>query len=253
MVLPPGDAEAFHLIRAHLRYFNVDRDVRTLLIASAAPGDGKTTIACHLAAAAARMGSRVLLFEADLRRPTIAKQLDIQPGPGLVDVLIGSVSLKEAIQSIELEPRSNEGSRGSALDALVAGAALPPNPGALVESHAMEGLLQQAKLAYDLIVIDTSPLAAISDAFPLLRKVDGVVVVGRVGRNRRDIAQRLHETLTGIGAPLLGVVANGFKSRGSGSDGYSYDYSYAPGMQPSAHVSSNGAGPPQGSVPTIKS
>jgi Mrp family chromosome partitioning ATPase len=95
---------------------------------------------------------------------------------------------------------------------LVAGASLPPNPGELIESHAMESLLQQAKTRYDLIVVDTPPLTAVSDAFPLLGKVDGVIIVGRVGRNRRDVAQRLHETLTGAGAPLLGVVANGFKS-----------------------------------------
>ena len=78
--LPPSEAEAFHLIRAHLRYFNVDRELRTLLVASAAPGDGKTTVARHLAGAAARMGARVLLMEADLRRPTVAPQLDIAPG-----------------------------------------------------------------------------------------------------------------------------------------------------------------------------
>jgi Mrp family chromosome partitioning ATPase len=79
------------------------------------------------------------------------------------------------------------------------------------------------------IVIDTPPLTAVSDAFPLLRKVDGVIIVGRVGRNRRDIAQRLHETLTGAGAPLLGVVANGFKAGRGGSYGYGYSYDYAPG------------------------
>jgi len=76
-------------------------------------------------------------------------------------------------------------------DVLVAGAALPPNPGELIESHAMEALLEQAKGQYDLVVIDTPPLTAVSDAFPLLGKVDGVIIVGRVGRNRRDVAQRL--------------------------------------------------------------
>jgi Mrp family chromosome partitioning ATPase len=75
--LPASEAEAFHLIRAHLRYFNVDRELRALMVASAAPGDGKTTVARHLAGAAARMGSRVLLLEADLRRPTIAVQLEV--------------------------------------------------------------------------------------------------------------------------------------------------------------------------------
>ena len=114
--------------------------------------------------------------------------------------------------------------QSAALDVLVAGAALPPNPGELIESHAMESLLERAKSTYDLVVIDTPPLTAVSDAFPLLGKVDGVIIVGRVGRNRRDVAERLHETLTGAGAPLLGVVANGFKSGRLGSYGYGYDY-----------------------------
>jgi Mrp family chromosome partitioning ATPase len=174
------------------------------MVASAAPGDGKTTVARHLAGAAARMGSRVLLLEADLRRPTIA----------------------------------------------------------LIESHAMESLLQQAKSRYDLIVIDTPPLTAVSDAFPLLGKVDGVIIVGRVDRNRRDVAQRLHETLTGAGAPLLGVVANGFKSGRLGGYGYGYSYDYAAGVKstsaaegdPSAGgASPNGAGASEAPVPTSRS
>jgi capsular exopolysaccharide synthesis family protein len=250
--LPPGEAESFHLIRAHLRYFNVDRDLRILLVASAAPGDGKTTIARHLAAAAARMGSRVLLIEADLRRPTLAQQLGAQAGPGLADVLIGALSMSEATQSVDLETAANEDSQGRTYDLLVSGAALPPNPGELIESHAMEAVLQQARSKYDFIVIDTPPLTAVSDAFPLLRKVDGVIIVGRVGRNRRDVAERLHETLTGAGAPLLGVVANGVKASGPGS--YTYAYDYAPAgskaRSPSSSSSSSSSSPPSSSLPS---
>ncbi len=256
--LAPNEAEAFHLIRAHLRYFNVDKELRTLLVASAAPGDGKTTVARHLASAAARMGSRVLLLEADLRRPTVAQQLAISSGPGVADVLIGAVLLNEAVQSVALGQPSGDGSSGRTLDVLVAGAALPPNPGELIESRAMEVLLDNAQSTYDLVVIDTPPLTAVSDAFPLLRKVDGVIIVGRVGRNRRDVAERLHQTLAGAGAPLLGVIANGFKST-RGSYGYSYDYSYTPNKQPPPKpgqdlASPNGAAssPAQGDVPASK-
>lgn len=222
--LPGGEAEAFQLLRAHLTYFNIDRRLRTLLIASAAPGDGKTTVARHLAAASARMGSRVLLMEVDLRRPTVARQLAIRSRPGLADVLIEVVEMRAAIQSIQLDRVFAQGSEGRTLDVLVAGAVMPPNPAALIESAAMESVLEQAKSEYDLVVIDTPPLTAVSDAFPLLGKVDGVVIVGWVGRNRRDVAQRLHETLDGAGAPLLGVVANGFSPRGLGA--YGYDYAY---------------------------
>jgi capsular exopolysaccharide synthesis family protein len=244
--LPASEAEAFHLIRAHLRYFNVDRELRTLMVASAAPGDGKTTVARHLAAAAARMGSRVLLLEADLRRPTIALQLNALSGPGVADVLIGALSLSEATQTIDLDLPRVDGSGGRGFDVLVAGSSLPPNPGELIESHAMESLLQQAKAKYDLIVVDTPPLTAVSDAFPLLGKVDGVIIVGRVGRNRRDVAQRLHETLTGAGAPLLGVVANGFKSGRLGGYGYGYSYDYASGVK---GTSADGRPPVDGTPP----
>lgn len=232
--LPGGEAEAFGLLRAHLTYFNVDRRLRTLLIASAAPGDGKTTVARHLAAASARMGSRVLLMEVDLRRPTVARQLAIRSRPGLADVLIDVVEMRAAVQSIQLDRVFAQGSEGRTLDVLVAGGVMPPNPAALIESAAMESVLEQAESEYDLVVIDTPPLTAVSDAFPLLSKVDGVVIVGWVGRNRRDVAQRLHETLDGAGAPLLGVVANGFSSRGNDAYGYDYGYAEPPPQAPTA-------------------
>src|SRR5438552_6857915 len=215
--LPPREEEAFQMIRAHLRYFNIDRELRTLMVVSAAPGDGKTTIARHLASAAARMGSVVLLLEADLRSPALAEQLDLLPGPGLSDVLIGELSLWSATQLVDVDFPPVDGSAGRSLDVLAAGVPLPPNPAKLIESRAMEGVLEEARSTYDLVVIDTPPLAAVSDAFPLLRQVDGVIIVGRAGRNRSDVAERLHETLTGAHAPLLGVVANGFKVRRLGS------------------------------------
>jgi polysaccharide biosynthesis transport protein len=212
VALPPAEAEAFSLIRAHLRFFNINRELRTLVVASAAPEDGKTTIARHLAEAAARLGSRVLLIEADLRQPTLAQQLRIQPGPGLADVLIGAIPMGEATKSVALEAAPGGGITGRTLDVLAAGAILPPNPAELTESSAMEAVLERAKSVYDLVVIDTPPLTAVSDAFPLLNKVDGVVIVGWVGRSRRDAAERLHEILVSSGAPLLGVVANGSSS-----------------------------------------
>lgn len=205
--LPPTEAEAFSLIRAHLRFFNVDRDVRTVVIASPAQGDGKTTIARHLAEAGARSGSRVLLLEVDLRHPALAQQLDVESGPGLADVLIGAVPIGEATRSVDLRA-------GHTLDVLTAGAVLPPNPGELLESHAMGAVLEQAKSTYDLVVIDTPPFTAVSDAYPLLTKVDGVVVVGWIGRSRRDAAERLQQVLASSGAPLLGVIANGSKAGG---------------------------------------
>jgi capsular exopolysaccharide synthesis family protein len=252
--LMASEAEAFHLIRAHLRYFNVDKELRTLLVASAVPGDGKTTVARHLASAAARMGARTLLVEADLRRPTMAQQFEIHPGAGLSDVLIGAVAMNDAIQSISLDGPGKDASRTRTIDVLLAGPVLPPNPAELIESRAMENLLDGARSTYDLVVVDTPPLTVVSDAFPLLGKVDGVIIVGRVGRNRRDVATRLHETLVAAGAPLLGVVANGFKAGRGGSYGYGYSYDYAPvePEQPSGVLVSPNGVSPEAPVPTAK-
>jgi succinoglycan biosynthesis transport protein ExoP len=235
--LPTAEAEAFNLIRAHLRFFNVDREVRTVVIASPAQGDGKTTVARHLAEAAARLGSRVLLLEGDLRRPTVAQQLDIEVGPGLADVLIGAVSIGEAIQSVDLqEPSAAPGGAPHTLDVLPAGALLPPNPGELLESHSMGGLLEQVKSTYDLVVIDTPPLTAVSDAFPLLTKVDGVILVGSIGRSRRDAAEGLHRVLEGSGLPLLGVIAN--NSRTGGPSPYPGDSKVSPAVASPTEASS---------------
>jgi succinoglycan biosynthesis transport protein ExoP len=234
-VLSPTEAEAFSLIRAHLRFFNVNRDVRTIVVASPAPGDGKSTVARHLAEAAARLGSRVLLLEVDLRHPTLAQQLGVHAGPGLADVLIGAVGISEATRSVALQASPGEGSGGHTLDVLPAGAVRPPNPAELLESQAMGAVLEQAKSAYDLVVIDTPPLTAVSDAFPLLRKVDGVVIVGRVGHSRRDAAERLQQVLAGSGAPLLGVIANGSKAGGPTS--YPGNGKSSPGATSASHAS----------------
>lgn len=219
LALPPAESEAFGLIRAHLRFFNVDRDVRTVVVASPSQGDGKSTIALHLAEAATRLGSRVLLLETDLRQPTLAQQLNIQQGPGLAGVLIGALAMDEATQAVPLQASPGDNVDGHVLNVLAAGAVLPPNPGELLESHAMDSILARAKSAYDLVVIDTPPLTAVSDAFPLLTKVDGVVVVGWLWRSRRDDAERLDQVLAASGARILGVVANGSKSGGPGAYG----------------------------------
>lgn len=196
LALPPHEAEAFALIRGHVRYLDVDRDIRTLLVTSAARREGRTTVALQLAFAAARVGESVLLIEADLRNPTLADQLGAQPSPGLSDVLVGAKSLSSATQLAE------------SLDLLVGGDTLP-NPGELIDSAAMEALLERAKSTYDLVVIDSTPLTVVPDALPLLGKVDGVVIVGRLGHSSRQAAERLNKTCSVAAGLVLGVVANG--------------------------------------------
>ena len=131
---------------------------------------------------------------------------------GLVDVLVGTVGMSEAVRPVALQ---TPGVGDCTLDLLLAGS-VPPNPTELLESHAMSAVLEQAQSAYDLVVIDTPSLAMVPDAYALLGRVDGVILVGWVGRSRIDAAQQLRQMLAASGAPLLGVIANAGKGARTG-------------------------------------
>ena len=211
----------FRLLRAYLRYFNVDRELRSLLIVSGTSGDGKTTVAYNLAEAAQETGSKTLLIEADLRLPNLAAHYGLRAVPGLAELLIGTVDPPKAIQSIPIATRVNGSTAEVSLDVLLAGHP-PPNPAELLQSKAMAELLSWAAEHYELVVIDTPPLSVVSDAVPLLAQVDGVVVVSQLGKNTRDAAAFLRDRLAAVNAPVLGVVANGVSAKGAGGYGYSY-------------------------------
>jgi receptor protein-tyrosine kinase len=223
-----GDAtkrelEPFRMLRAHLRYFNVDRELRILLVTSAKPSEGKTTISTNLATAAAALGTRTLLVEADLRQPVLAQDLGLHRTVGLAGALVGAGSLQDPIEHLTVEDRTNGQLGGRTLDVLQAGG-VPPNPTELLESRAMERLLAWAREHYELVVIDTPPLLVVSDTISLLKHVDGVVIVSRLGLSTRDSAEHLREQLHNLGAPVLGVVVNDVRAKGDFYYGYGYGY-----------------------------
>jgi capsular exopolysaccharide synthesis family protein len=224
--LPFMENEAFRTMRASLRYFNVDHEMRSVLITSNAAQEGKSTVSWNLARVASS-SSKAIIVETDLRNPSLARQHGLSVGPGLAELLTHQVELDEAIQSREIATASN-GTDGTTrkLDVIVAGS-IPPNPAELVESKAMSEVLSQLTERYELVVIDTPPVGVVSDAFPLLRQVDGVIAVARLGHTTRDAAERMHEQFTRLEAPLLGVVANGVKVRRRGEYGYGYYYGQA--------------------------
>lgn len=211
--MPQSEAADFGLMLAHLRSFNGGRELRSLLIGSPAAGEGKTTIALNLAEAAARGGARVLLLEANLRRPALADRLALRGGPGLTAVLSGALPLDEAAQSVELRDASGPRSACGRLDVLVAGNAEAGDPNELLGGHGMELMIAQAKFAYELVVLDTAPMELVPDAFALVGLTDGVVIVGAVGRSRAEPGERLRQVLSAGGVPLLGVIANRVRSR----------------------------------------
>ena len=201
--------EAVQLLRANLRFFNVKDRLRSIAVTSAARGEGKTTVSWTLGLAAAQAGQRVLLIEADLRRPTLARVLRVAPTAGLSGILAGDVTLAEAI--IEIPAHRNGGSHSpSALHVIPAGS-IPPDPADLLESSVMVELLRQAEEAYDLVVIDTSPVGSVADAIPLLRETSGTLIVTRLGVSERGSNARLRDTLVNVGVPILGLVIDSAK------------------------------------------
>jgi capsular exopolysaccharide synthesis family protein len=228
MVPPHADLDVFRLLRARLRYFNIDRNIRSVVVTSAVPSEGKSTIAWHLALAAAASGdAKVLLIEADLRRPTLAGHSGIRAMPGLSELLTHELPLDEVVQHVGTDPNHED---GPVLDVIPAGL-VPPNPSALIESHRMSDLLEVLFRVYDFVVIDTPPSSVVSDAMPLVPQVDGVVVVSRLGRTTRDAALRLRGELEELRAPLLGFVINGVRGPEGGYYGYGYGYGYGPSLE----------------------
>jgi capsular exopolysaccharide synthesis family protein len=217
-----AELEPFVMLRANLRYFGVSRRVRTVLVTSAASGEGKTTTAWSLATAAASMGTKALLIEADLRRPSLSG-IGFRSDRGLARTLVFGEPAEDAVQTVEVEEAPHAPSNGRALDVIVAGAS-PPNPAELLESEAMKEVLAWATEHYELVVVDTPPLSVVADAVPLIKQVDGVIVVSRLGQGTRDGLLRLRERLGHLHAPVLGVVVNDVKRRSA--PGYDYAYGY---------------------------
>ncbi len=219
--LSPAEAEIFLMLRANLRYFNVRKDIRSVLVTSAGPGEGKTTIALGLALGAAMSGERVLLIEADMRDPSLEGTLKTGDALGLSSLLADpSVELADAIVSVEARDVA-EIAGDATLDVLSSGP-IPANPTELIESKTMRDMLTKAEGEYDFVVIDTAPIMLVADAIPLVSAVSGVLAVSGLGVSTRTAANDLAEQLERMDAPTLGLVANFATSTGRSYDGYGY-------------------------------
>jgi capsular exopolysaccharide synthesis family protein len=215
-MLPPLESEAFRMLRARLRYFEVDGRVTSVLVTSGAAKDGKSTVAWNLALTAASVGSKTILLECDFHQPTLATRRGLRRVPGLSELVMGKTDL--VVQHVPVANSSNGQDPGRQLDVVVAGTR-PANPLELMESAEMAALLEHLGSEYDLVVMDTPPITLVSDVIPLLRLVSGVIVVGEPGRTKRGSAAAVREQLDSLGAPVLGVVANRVKHSG---DFYAY-------------------------------
>lgn len=221
--------ESFRTLRSNLHYAGLGTDeLRVLLVTSALPHEGKTTTAINLALTLAMAGEKVVLVEADLRKPTIQKYLGVPSGAGLSNVLSGGLAPTAVLQKVSLAPFAPKVSHHMAARQVTAPAGgqpaslfclylpagpLPGNPTELLGSEKMGQALDQLRTVADYIVIDSPPLLVVSDAMGMIQYSDGVLLTARLGRTTLDEARSVRSQLDRVGARVLGIVATGAPTR----------------------------------------
>jgi Mrp family chromosome partitioning ATPase/capsular polysaccharide biosynthesis protein len=247
-LVPAEFVEALRSLTVMVRLSGGESPPRTLLVVSALPQEGKSTIIRALALVYAETGARVLVIDADLRRPSVERLFGVKPNYGLVQVLRGERSLEEAAVHAATTAQTGNGSAPpqgangasaaangnaayatdgiAAVDLLCHGEEFG-NAVALMSSPRMQHVLDQARERYDIVLIDTPPLLSVADATPLLERVDGVLVVVRLGKLTRHTASRLRQLLERLSdVNVCGVIANDQRKQPDGGyRGYSYGYS----------------------------
>ncbi|MCV7056544.1 polysaccharide biosynthesis tyrosine autokinase [Mycolicibacterium gilvum] len=208
-----GIAEAFRKLRTNLQFLAVDSPPRVIIVTSSMPSEGKSTTSINIALALAEADHNVVLVDGDMRRPTLHKYLDLIGPVGFSTVLSGAADLDDALQR----------TRFPGLTVLTSGAT-PPNPSELLGSQSARKLINELRTRFDYVVIDSTPLLAVTDAAVLGAASDGVLVIARFGQTKREQLSHAVEHLASVGAPMLGSVFTMMPTRGSAA--YSYDYSY---------------------------
>jgi receptor protein-tyrosine kinase len=212
-------AEAYRQMRTNLQFIAVDHKPKVIAITSAVPAEGKSTTSLNLAAALAEAGSKVILVEADLRRPSLGKALGLSSDVGFTTTLIHKADVEDVVQSI-----------GPNLDILTSGP-IPPNPSELLMTDQAKIIIGELREIYDYVIIDTPPLLPVTDGAQLAATIaDATVLVYRAGKSSREAVKRCLIVLDNVGVKPVGAILNMItKQRGSYYDySYGYYYSYRP-------------------------
>jgi capsular exopolysaccharide synthesis family protein len=204
-------AECCRSVRTNLLFMSPDKPLRSILITSAGPQDGKTTAAVSLAIAMAENGKRVLLVDSDMRRPRVHKVFNVGNGVGLSSLILGQGKLDDAIKSTEVPN----------LSVMTCGP-VPPNPAELLHTEAFASLLKRLDEKHDVLIIDSPPVGAVSDAVVLSTQVDGTVFVLKAGNTSRDMARRSLRALLDVKARIFGAVLNDLDLEDRRYGGYYY-------------------------------
>lgn len=205
-------SEAFRRLRTNLQFLDLDGGPQALVVTSSVPNEGKTTSAINLAITLADADAKVLLIDADLRRPSVAGYLGIEGSVGLTTLLIQRATIDDVIQPW-----------GSAGLYVIPSGAVPPNPAELVGSKTMARLILQMSEQFDYVIIDTPPLLPVTDAALIAKMTSGVLMVAGAGQIRREQLRQSLANLSAVSARVLGIVLN---KVGRGADAYGAGYGY---------------------------
>jgi tyrosine-protein kinase Etk/Wzc len=205
-------SEAFRALRTRMQYSRVDAgELKTILVTSSAPQDGKTVVSVNLAGSFAHSNKKTLLVDCDLRKPRVHTVMKASKTPGLVDYLFNKVEMKEIVRDSGIRDLK-----------YVPCGTLPPNPSEILESRAMRNFLAKVREDYDVVILDSAPIIAVTDAEILSRIVDGTLLVVSADKTETGLMTSAVELIRNDKVPFLGTVLNDFKSK----NGYGYYYKY---------------------------
>lgn len=193
-------AEQFRTLRTNITFSSPDEDIRTMVVTSAAPSEGKSTTSANLAVVYAQEGKKVLLIDGDMRKPTTHYTFHMGNSTGLSSVLTRQTTIEEAIRPTSVER----------LDLLTCGP-IPPNPAELLASKSMDALIHQLRGMYDLIIFDAPPVLSVTDGQILANKCDGTILVVSSGNTEKEMAAKAKEAIVASNSRIIGAVLNNFE------------------------------------------
>lgn len=215
-------SEAYRTLRTNVQFTSVDSKTKKIMITSSGPREGKSTTVANLAVSMAQAGKSVLVIDADLRNPTQHKLFDLGNFEGLSSYLVQDLDDHNSIKETMIPGLK-----------VLTGGPIPPNPAELVGSQRMKALIEEVSEQFDVVLIDTPPIIAVTDAAILAQEVDGVILVLASGEVNKEFAQRAKEQLEIVGAKILGAVIN--KADIKTSEYYYYYYYHGSGDTKKKH------------------